>query len=65
MYLPPMNESFSYDHEIPVVCRLVFRNPVTNLRSDMNGLDLYTVHIHFSLPFFYLLMFIFLEFGDW
>ena len=29
---------------MPVVCRLVFRNPVTNLRSDMNGLDLYTVN---------------------
>lgn len=28
---------------MPVVCRLLFRNPVTNLRSDMNGLDLYTV----------------------
>lgn len=34
-------------HEMPVVCRFVFRNPVTNLRSDMNGLDLYTVN-HFS-----------------
>jgi hypothetical protein len=42
MYLPPMNESFSNGHEIPVVCRLVFRNPITNLRGDMNGLDLYT-----------------------
>ncbi|CAF3583204.1 unnamed protein product [Rotaria socialis] len=43
MYLPPMNETSSKDgHEMPVVCRLVFRNPVTNLRSDMNGLDLYT-----------------------
>ncbi|CAF1118326.1 unnamed protein product [Adineta ricciae] len=42
MYLPPMNESVLTDHEMPVVCRLVFRNPVTNLRSDMNGLDLYT-----------------------
>ncbi|UJR25339.1 hypothetical protein I4U23_006689 [Adineta vaga] len=42
MYLPPLNESSSSGHEIPVVCRLVFRNPVTNLRSDMNGLDLYT-----------------------
>lgn len=27
-----------------MVCRLVFRNPVTNLRADMNGLDLYTVN---------------------
>ena len=26
-----------------VYCRVVFRTPVTNLRSDMNGLDLYTV----------------------
>ncbi|CAF3833583.1 unnamed protein product [Rotaria magnacalcarata] len=42
MYLPPMNETSSDGHEMPVVCRLVFRNPVTNLRSDMNGLDLYT-----------------------
>lgn len=42
MYLPPMNESSSKGYEMPVVCRLVFRNPVTNLRSDMNGLDLYT-----------------------
>ncbi|CAF0786926.1 unnamed protein product [Adineta steineri] len=42
MYLPPMNESSSNGHDIPVVCRLVFRNPVTNLRSDINGLDLYT-----------------------
>jgi hypothetical protein len=24
------------------LCRIVFRNPVTNLKSDMNGLDLYT-----------------------
>ena len=35
---------------MPVVCRLVFRNPVTNLRGDMNGLDLYTVY---SINFFY------------
>ncbi|CAF1033146.1 unnamed protein product [Rotaria sordida] len=42
MYLPPMNESSADRHEMPVVCRLVFRNSVTNLRSDMNGLDLYT-----------------------
>ncbi|CAF0748762.1 unnamed protein product [Adineta steineri] len=42
MYLPPMNETSSNGHEMPVVCRLVFRNPITNLRSDMNGLDLYT-----------------------
>ncbi|CAF0743136.1 unnamed protein product [Adineta ricciae] len=42
MYLPPMNESALTNHEMPVVCRLLFRNPVTNLRSDMNGLDLYT-----------------------
>jgi hypothetical protein len=34
---------------MPVVCRLVFRNPVTNLRSDMNGLDLYTVDISMNL----------------
>jgi hypothetical protein len=34
---------------MPVVCRLVFRNPVTNLRADMNGLDLYTVHISMNL----------------
>ncbi|CAF3857080.1 unnamed protein product [Rotaria sordida] len=42
MHLPPMNESTSNGHELPVSCRLVFRNPVTNLRADMNGLDLYT-----------------------
>ncbi|CAF4737277.1 unnamed protein product, partial [Rotaria sp. Silwood1] len=36
------NESSSSGHELPVSCRLVFRNPVTNLRADMNGLDLYT-----------------------
>lgn len=42
MYLPPMNESSINGHEIPVVCRVLFRNPVTNLRTDMNGLDLYT-----------------------
>ncbi|CAF5064813.1 unnamed protein product, partial [Rotaria sp. Silwood1] len=42
MFLPPMNESSANGHQMPVVCRLVFRNPVTNLRSDMNGLDLYT-----------------------
>ncbi|CAF3363057.1 unnamed protein product [Rotaria sp. Silwood1] len=45
MFLPPMNESSANGHQMPVVCRLVFRNPVTNLRSDMNGLDLYTVYI--------------------
>lgn len=32
-------------HEIPVSCRVLFRNPVTNLRADMNGLDLYTVRL--------------------
>jgi len=26
-----------------IFCRVVFRTPVTNLRSDINGLDLYTV----------------------
>ena len=26
-----------------IFCRIVFRTPVTNLRSDINGLDLYTV----------------------
>ncbi|CAF1061312.1 unnamed protein product [Didymodactylos carnosus] len=40
MHLPPMNEAFVSN--MPVLCRTVFRNPVTNLRSDMNGLDLYT-----------------------
>jgi hypothetical protein len=24
------------------ICRIVFRTPVSNLRSDINGLDLYT-----------------------
>ncbi|UJR23569.1 hypothetical protein I4U23_026557 [Adineta vaga] len=42
MYLPPLNETSLNGHNTPVVCRLVFRNPVTNLRADMNGLDLYT-----------------------
>ncbi|CAF2236593.1 unnamed protein product [Rotaria magnacalcarata] len=42
MHLPPMNESNANGHEMPVNCRLLFRNPVTNLRADMNGLDLYT-----------------------
>ena len=37
------NDSSVDGHEIPVVCRILFRNPVTNLRADMNGLDLYTV----------------------
>ncbi|CAF1089861.1 unnamed protein product, partial [Didymodactylos carnosus] len=40
MYLPPMDETSIRD--MSVLCRIVFRNPVTNLRSDMNGLDLYT-----------------------
>lgn len=26
-----------------IFCRIVFRTPVTSLRSDVNGLDLYTV----------------------
>ena len=28
-----------------IFCRIVFRTPVANLRSDINGLDLYTVNI--------------------
>lgn len=36
---------------MPVVCRVLFRNPVTNLRADMNGLDLYTVNISLTYLF--------------
>lgn len=28
-----------------IFCRIVFRTPVTSLRSDINGLDLYTVSL--------------------
>ena len=32
-----------------IFCRIVFRTPVANLRSDINGLDLYTVrHLNIS-----------------
>ena len=36
-----------------IFCRIVFRTPVTNLRSDINGLDLYTVKF---LLFFLILL---------
>lgn len=47
MYLPQYTikktqEYLSSSHLKYTVCRIVFRTPVANLRSDMNGLDLYT-----------------------
>ncbi|CAF0791586.1 unnamed protein product [Adineta ricciae] len=48
MFLPPLNETSINGHVMPVVCRLVFRNPITNLRADMNGLDLYTSSVFLS-----------------
>ncbi|CAF1300633.1 unnamed protein product [Adineta steineri] len=40
-----VNESTSNGDDVPVVCRLFFENPVINLQSDINGLDLYTSSI--------------------
>ena len=47
LFLPEIvNENTKFFYEMPkftdTVCRIVFRTPVTNLRSDINGLDLYT-----------------------
>ena len=37
----PTNEEDNKQKRI--FCRILFRTPVSNLRSDINGLDLYTV----------------------
>lgn len=39
---PSSKDKSSYPPLKYTVCRIVFRTPVTNLRSDINGLDLYT-----------------------
>ena len=50
MFLPEYKiEKTNFFHQIPnyndKICRILFRTPVTNLRSDINGLDLYTSSI--------------------
>ena len=47
MFLPEYKiDSHKFFYEMPKlnsrICRIMFRTPVTNLRSDINGLDLYT-----------------------
>jgi hypothetical protein len=44
MYMPesmPKNQENGKELKY-TICRITFRSPVSNLRSDMNGLDLYT-----------------------
>jgi hypothetical protein len=47
MFLPEYyTEKTKFFYQTPksnnIICRIMFRTPVTNLRSDINGLDLYT-----------------------